>query len=101
MFRPLFTCIIGLIGWTSDPPPPPPPVMAYHERRIIQMFANGRVDLRDEAVRIYRAYCCREERQMPEMRFMAEVDTNCPDLGLRARYREEVIARLRAERQAA
>jgi hypothetical protein len=67
--------------------------MDASDKDIIRRFAAGDQTLRDEAIRIYRVRVrihglCRGQ---PYFDFMSEVDNPCPDLLLRARYREQVL----------
>jgi hypothetical protein len=67
--------------------------MDANEKLIIREFAGGNKAYRDEAISIYRRHIsanglCHGD---PYCDFMSEVDNPCPDLGLRARYREAVL----------
>lgn len=58
------------------------------EKEIIQHFAMGEIHLRKDAIEIHRRNL--PDNQTPEMLFMSEIDNPCPDLILRARYRDEI-----------
>jgi hypothetical protein len=65
------------------------------EMKCIEGFAGGDKSLRDKAIDIYRRHV-REwvtggKKGSPHLDFMSEVDSPCPDFGLRARYRFDVM----------
>lgn len=64
--------------------------MSYQERNVILLFASGYVTLKDSAIKIHRLYL--HDLNTPEQLFMREVDNPCPDLALRAIYREQLLA---------
>lgn len=66
--------------------------MSKEERQIIRRFAAGEVGLRDRAIQISRDYLP-TDRKSPEQLFMREVDNPCPDLMLRAKYRQALSFR--------
>ena len=66
--------------------------MTEEEKKVIKRFAAGDVALRNEAIRIHRQYISiLGVRGTPEMRFMAETDTSCPDFNLRGIYRKALL----------
>ena len=69
------------------------------ERLVIEKFAAGEEDLRDEAIRLFHnvlARCRAKHLPLPRgdlhFEFMSEVDSPCPDFGLRASYRERLCS---------
>lgn len=64
--------------------------MIPKERETIRKFAEGDMSRRDESIAIYRKYLVETGRHTDEMRFMAEIDNDCPDLALRVVYRERL-----------
>jgi len=75
-------------------PKPETSVTLMHpdHKTIIRKFAEGNVQLKDEAIRIHRAYMSiLGVRGTVEQRFMAEVDSPVPDLALRAQYRDQLL----------
>lgn len=67
------------------------------ERGVIERFATSEPELRDEAIRIHRNQIAwRRARGLPlphgdiHFDFMSEIDNPCPDLILRAMYREKL-----------
>lgn len=65
---------------------------------VIYQFAAGDLSFREEAIKRHRIFV-HKQGQRPdrnkwpvEQKFMSEVDTPCPDLTLRARYRQAVLA---------
>lgn len=63
------------------------------ERATIRAFADGETTRRDEAVAAYRRVAQGGGlNTCAAMRFMSEVLNPVPDLGLRARYRQELLA---------
>ncbi len=66
--------------------------MSKQHSVVIRDFAGGETHLRQEAISIHRHYIPHlGVRGTPEMRFMAEIDNPCPDLGLRSQYRRELV----------
>lgn len=66
--------------------------MTDAEKLVIKQYALGDKDLKDLCISIYRNNIgILGVRGSIEMKFMAEIDTSCPDYGLRARYRKELI----------
>jgi len=67
--------------------------MTENEFQVIKAFSEGAGRLRDYAIQIHRAQIKRsgQPRSSPAMRFMAEIDNPCPDLGLREMYRQELV----------
>lgn len=65
--------------------------MTPKDKRTIWAFANGNQSLRAEAIGAYRKALVRRNVPSVYERFMMEVDNTCPDYGLRARYRAEVL----------
>lgn len=63
------------------------------EKEVIRRLADGNESARTAAIEIYRRYILHlgSYNSTPEMNFMSEVDTPCPDLRLRAMYRERVL----------
>lgn len=67
-------------------------MMPAEDKAVIEAFAAGDTSLRNQAVEAYR-------RNLPaagaesglHQRFMAEIDTNNPDLGLRSQLRRELL----------
>lgn len=64
--------------------------MDQKEKQVIRAFAAGYVGLRDQAIRIHRKYVG-SDRESLEQLFMREVDNPSPDLGLRAKFRRELL----------
>ena len=59
---------------------------------LIKDFAGGNKDLRDQCIDIHRKYLRRfGVCGTRAMRFMAEVDSPCPDPNLRNRYARELL----------
>lgn len=87
--------LIAAVGGGGDPSPTTPPAsMPPEDAEVIRLFAAGHIHLRSEAIIIHRRYIATlGVRGSAEMRFMAEVDTPCPDLGLRARYRRDLLVK--------
>jgi len=74
-------------------PTPPTPVMAEDDRQIVRRFAAGETSLREQAISIHRRYIpVLGVRGTLEQNFMAEIETAQPDLGLRATYRDRLLA---------
>jgi len=66
--------------------------MTQKDVAVIREFAKGETYLRQEAIDIHRRYIPHlGVRGTAEMRFMAEIDSQSPDLGLRSQYRRELI----------
>ncbi len=69
-----------------------PIAMADTDRAVIVDFARGADELRKKAIKIHRQYIPTiGVRGDCFQRFMAEVDSPCPDLYLRRVYREELL----------
>jgi len=65
--------------------------MNHEEKLIIERFATGEIGLRTQAIDIHREHCVTVGvRGNLHQQFMAEVDHPCPDLILRADYRERL-----------
>jgi hypothetical protein len=66
--------------------------MTEGEKAVIKAFACGDKTKRDEAIAIHRDNLCKygSMPRDPFENFMSEIDNPCPDLALRARYREQV-----------
>lgn len=71
--------------------------MTPHDLERLERFAAGERGLRDEALRVFHNVLirCRTNRSpLPRgdlhFEFMSEVDSPCPDLALRASYRERL-----------
>jgi hypothetical protein len=58
------------------------------QRAIIIRFASGEKQLRKEAINIYHSNLGKYNGI--EMLFMSEIDSDCPDLVLRSKYREQL-----------
>lgn len=67
--------------------------MTAAEKKIIVDFADGKKELREEAIEIYRrdVMATGASRGTPEKEFMSEVDNSCPDLFLRALNRKALL----------
>lgn len=63
--------------------------MNIEDKQIIHRYASGEIQLRPEAIEIYRNNIL--EKDLVEIRFMKEVDNPCPDLMLKSIYRKEVL----------
>jgi hypothetical protein len=67
------------------------------ERHLIEEFAAGDKSLRPKAVKIFHKHVCdwvkSGKGDSPHMAFMSEIDSPCPDFGLRAYYRNQLLAR--------
>ena len=68
------------------------------ERNTIKQFAAGDQSLREDALRIFHntiAHCRVKKVPLPHgdvhFEFMSEIDSPCPDYGLRAMYRKQII----------
>jgi len=63
------------------------------EKKVIVDFAAGNKALREEAIEIYRCDVMKtgEARGTLEKDFMAEVDNQCPDHGLRYINRQALL----------
>lgn len=66
--------------------------LSADEKDVIKRFADGDKSERDRSISIYRDFIAKNgiRRDDPFINFMSEIDNPVPDLGLRARYREEV-----------
>lgn len=63
------------------------------ELNIIRVFALGNFNLRESAIRVGRKYLAlaiNHPNDFPELQFMREVDNPCPDLVLRAHWRQKI-----------
>lgn len=68
-------------------------VPSEQELNVIRTFALGNYKLRESATKIgrkYITYAIQHPNEMVELQFMREVDNPCPDLVLRAMYREKI-----------
>lgn len=71
----------------------PKPVMAAEDIEVIRAFANGNEGLRAQAIAVHnRNIQTVGIRGNVYMRFMAEIDTPCPDLALRNELRHKAAA---------
>lgn len=61
------------------------------EKEIIRNFAFGDKTLREQSIAIFRKYLTDKEIDSLEMKFMSEVDSVCPDLSLKYKYRQELV----------
>lgn len=63
------------------------------ELNVIRTFALGNYKLRESATKIgrkYIKYAIQNPNELVELQFMREADNPCPDLALRAMYREKI-----------
>lgn len=67
--------------------------MTDDDKKVIELFASGQKDLRPKAISAYRRSLRADglKHDCVHQRFMSEIDTPVPDLGLRSRYRMEVL----------
>ena len=81
--------------WRKKEVKPELVLMTPEDKAVIYLFAvyEGYENLRVAAIDIYRKYLPHREAygSHPEMNFMSEVDTPCPDLLLRATYRKALL----------
>lgn len=79
----------------------PPDVYSDADKRDIRDCARNVAGARDRAIAVHRAYLRTHgvRRGDPYFDFMSEVDNPCPDLLLRSRYREAVVALSPADRE--
>lgn len=69
------------------------PVMAAEDIEVIRAFAEGDESLRAKAIAVHnRNIQAIGIRGNVFMRFMAEIDTPCPDLALRNDLRHKVVS---------
>ena len=67
--------------------------MHPHGKVVITRFVQGDFTARKYAVEAYRRSLTFDgiQRDCPYQRFMSEIDNPCPDLGLRATYRQALL----------
>ena len=66
-----------------------------YEKAVVRRFAAGDNDVCEEVEVIYRSHLIRhvkEGRKSLEMEFLSEWFTVCPDIMLRATYRQQILA---------
>jgi hypothetical protein len=71
----------------------PDPRAFQEELNVIRVFALGNTKLRESAIRIGRKYihlAFQHPNCFPELQFMREVDNPCPDLAMRAHWRQKI-----------
>lgn len=69
--------------------------LSLYEQSVISRFALKEQFFRDEAISIYHDLLDRLSKEDLDsnvyVRFMSEMDNPCPDYGLRAMYREQIV----------
>ena len=93
-FLPRFVSwLVGLVSCPSCSSGVVSPICTESDKVIIRRFAAGEKDLRACSIAIFHNALDpnSEWRSVPELLFMSEVDNVCPDLGLRASYRRQIL----------
>jgi len=61
------------------------------EKQTVRDFAGGDSSLLEEIRTIYSSHLGKPENRTIEFKFLSEVFNPCPDVTLRARYRDQIL----------